>query len=212
TSRFIKSGWSIKSLHREIMLSSTYRLSTAFDESNANIDGDNRYLWRMSRQRLDVEAWRDALLTVSGSLDPTFGGPSTKLADPNNHRRTIYAMVSRHELDSLLRLFDFPDANITSEKRSETTVPQQQLFVLNSPFMLAQAKAFSAKVHQEAGDNEEARIQRAFQLAYSRSASDVELRLGLAYLGSEADEKTALTRWELYAQVLLSGNEFMYLD
>jgi len=212
TSRFMKSGWSIKALHREIMLSSTYRLSTAFDESNANIDGDNRYLWRMSRQRLDVEAWRDALLTVSGSLDPTFGGPSTKLADPNNHRRTIYAMVSRHELDSLLRLFDFPDANITSEKRSETTVPQQQLFVLNSPFMLAQAKAFSAKVHKEAGDNEEARIQRAFQLAYSRSASDVELGLGLAYLGSESDEKTALTRWELYAQVLLSGNEFMYLD
>jgi hypothetical protein len=78
--------------------------------------------------------------------------------------------------------------------------------------MLAQAKAFSARVHQEAGDNEEARIQRAFQLAYSRSASDVELGLGLAYLGSKADEKTALTRWELYAQVLLSGNEFMYLD
>ena len=212
TSRFIKSGWSVKALHREIMLSSTYGLSTAFDESNANIDGDNRYLWRMSRQRLDVEAWRDALLAVAGNLDPTLGGPSTKLAEPSNHRRTLYAMVSRHELDSLLRLFDFPDANITSEKRSETTVPQQQLFVLNSPFMLAQAKAFSARVHQEAGDNEEARIQRAFQLAYSRSASDVELGLGLAYLGSKADEKTTLTRWELYAQVLLSGNEFMYLD
>ncbi len=212
TSRFIKSGWSVKSLHREIMLSATYRLSTAFHEFNANIDGDNRYLWRMSRQRLDVEAWRDALLSVAGSLDSTLGGPSTKLAEPNNRRRTIYAMVSRHELDSLLRLFDFPDANITSEKRSETTVPQQQLFVLNSPFMLAQAKAFSIRVHKEAGDNEEARIQRAFQLAYSRSASEVELGLGLAYLASEADKKTALTRWELYAQVLLSGNEFMYLD
>ena len=154
------------------MLSSTYQLSTAFHEANANIDGDNRYLWRMSRRRLDVEAWRDALLHVAGSLDPALGGPSTKLADTNNHRRTIYAMVSRHELDSLLRLFDFPDANITSEKRSETTVPQQQLFVLNSPFMLGQAKAFSARVQREAGAGEEARIQHAFQLAYSRSASD----------------------------------------
>jgi hypothetical protein len=212
SSRFVKSGWSIKALHREIMLSSTYQLSTTFHEANANIDGDNRYLWRMSRRRLDVEAWRDALLHVSGKLDPALGGPSTKLAEPSNHRRTIYAMVSRHELDSLLRLFDFPDANITSEKRSETTVPQQQLFVLNSPFMLDQAKAFSARVHNEAVANDEARIQHAFQLAYSRSASDVELELGLAYLGSKADKQTALTRWELYAQVLLSGNEFMYLD
>ncbi len=212
SSRFVKSGWSIKALHREIMLSSTYQLSTAFHETNANIDGDNRYLWRMSRRRLDVEAWRDALLHVSGNLDPALGGPSTKLAEPSNRRRTIYAMVSRHELDSLLRLFDFPDANITSEKRSETTVPQQQLFVLNSPFMLDQAKAFSARVHNEAVANDEARIQRAFQLAYSRSVSDIELELGLAYLGSKADEQTALTRWELYAQVLLSGNEFMYLD
>ncbi|MDX1926116.1 MAG: DUF1553 domain-containing protein [Pirellulaceae bacterium] len=212
SSRFMKSAWSIKSLHREIMLSSTYQLSTAFDEANANIDGDNRYLWKMSRRRLDVEAWRDALLHVSGNLDPALGGPSTNLADTSNYRRTIYAMVSRHELDSLLRLFDFPDANITSEKRSETTVPQQQLFVLNSPFMLDQAKAFSARVHAEAGPNEEARIQHAFQLAYGRSASDVELKLGLAYLGSNADEQTKLTRWELYAQVLLSGNEFMYLD
>ncbi len=211
-SRFVKAGWSIKSLHREIMLSSTYQLSTAFHEANANIDGDNRYLWRMSRRRLDVEAWRDALLHVAGNLDPALGGPSTKLADANNHRRTVYAMVSRHELDSLLRLFDFPDANITSEQRSETTVPQQQLFVLNSPFMLDQAKAFSARVHNEADANDEARIQHAFQLAYSRSASDVELELALAYLGSKADEQTALTRWELYAQVLLSGNEFMYLD
>lgn len=212
SSRFMNSGWSTKSLHRQIMLSSTYQLSTAFHEANANIDGDNRYLWRMSRRRLDVEAWRDALLHVAGNLDPALGGPSTNLADTNNRRRTIYAMVSRHELDSLLRLFDFPDANITSEKRSETTVPQQQLFVLNSPFMLDQAKAFSARVHTEAGSKEEARIQHAFQLAYGRSASDVELKLGLAYLGSESDEQTKLTRWELYAQVLLSGNEFMYLD
>ena len=212
SSQFLNSDWSVKALHRQIMLSSTYQLSTAFHEANANIDGDNRYLWRMSRRRLDVEAWRDALLQVAGNLDPALGGPSTELADTNNHRRTIYAMVSRHELDSLLRLFDFPDANITSEKRSETTVPQQQLFVLNSPFMLDQAKAFSARVQREAGPSEEARIQHAFQLAYSRSASDVELKLGLAYIGSKADEQTQLSRWELYAQVLLSGNEFMYLD
>jgi mono/diheme cytochrome c family protein/cytochrome c553 len=210
--KFLKSGWSIKSLHREIMLSSTYQLSSTFSESNANIDGDNRFLWKMSRRRLDVEAWRDALLDVSGKLDRTLGGPSTNLAEANNVRRTIYAKVSRHELDSLLRLFDFPDANITSEKRSETTVPQQQLFVLNSPFMVEQAKAFSARVHKEAADNDEARIRHAFLLAYSRPVTDPELELGLTYLSIQSNERNKLTRWEQYAQVLLGSNEFMYLD
>ena len=117
--KFIESGWSMKSLHREIMLSSTYQLSTSDNDSNSNIDADNRFLWRMNRQRLDVEAWRDSLLDVSGKLDRTLGGPSTNLADANNVRRTVYAKISRHELDNLLRLFDFPDANITSSKRSE---------------------------------------------------------------------------------------------
>ncbi|RLT11053.1 MAG: DUF1553 domain-containing protein [Planctomycetota bacterium] len=210
--KFIASGWSIKSLHREIMLSATYQLSSVFNEANANLDGDNQYLWKMSRKRLDVEAWRDALLDVSGKLDRTLGGPSTDLADANNVRRTIYAKISRHDLDNLLRLFDFPDANISSEKRSETTVPQQQLFVLNSPFMVEQAKAFAARVQKESPANDEARINLAFMLAYSRPPGDDETQLGLAYLESKDEEPSQLTRWERYAQVLLSGNEFMYLD
>ena len=210
--RLIASEWSIKSLHREIMLSSTYQLSTAFDESNAEIDGGNRFLWQMTRRRLDVEAWRDSLLDVSGKLDRTLGGPSTNLADANNVRRTVYAKISRHELDSLLRLFDFPDANITSSKRSETTVPQQQLFVLNSPFMVEQAKAFSARLHRNVAENDEARIQRAFLLAYGRPPLDVEVRIGLAYLNGEKDPSSQLSLWESYAQVLLGSNEFLYVD
>ena len=211
-SRFIESGWSIKSLHREIMLSSTYQLGTSNNESNANIDADNRFVWRMTRRRLDVEAWRDALLDVSGRLDRTTGGPSTNLADANNVRRTVYAKVSRHELDNLLRLFDFPDANITSSKRSETTVPQQQLFVLNSPFMVEQAKAFAARLHKEVPVSDEARIQRAFLLAYGRPPSEREVEIGVAYLSSEPDPQSKLTLWQTYAQVLLGSNEFMYID
>ncbi len=210
--RFIASGWSIKTLHREIMLSSTYRLSTHNNEANSEIDADNRYLWRMNRQRLDVEAWRDSLLDVAGRLDRTLGGPSTDLADTNNVRRTVYARVSRHELDNLLRLFDFPDANITSEKRSETTVPQQQLFVLNSPFMTTQAKAFAARLHSQAPDSDEARIRLAFQLAYGRPPEDVEVELGLAYLSREPEPGNRLSPWETYSQILLGSNEFMYLD
>ncbi|MFT5470397.1 MAG: hypothetical protein ACI8UO_005525 [Verrucomicrobiales bacterium] len=210
--RFLESGWSIKTLHREIMRSSTYQLSTAFSESNANIDGDNRFLWRMNRRRLDVEAWRDALLDVSGRLDRTLGGPSTDLSDANNVRRTVYARISRHELDNLLRLFDFPDANITSSKRSETTVPLQQLFVLNSAFMVEQAKAFSERLHREAPDNDNVKIRRAFALAYSRPPTELEIELGLAFLSGEHDPESKLTLWQRYAQVLLGGNEFIYLD
>ena len=212
--KLIDSGWSIKQLHREIMLSKTYQLSSASNDSNAEIDADNLFVWRMKRRRLDVESWRDALLDVSGRLDKSLEGPSTDLADANNVRRTVYAKVSRHELDSLLRLFDFPDANITSSKRSETTVPQQQLFVLNSPFMVTQAKAFAERLHEEVTESDESRVKRAFALAYSRSPEQAEMDLALAYLKAQdtEDDANQLTRWERYCQVLLGANEFMYLD
>ncbi len=216
TKRFLESGWSIKNLHREIMLSATYQLSTNRDEANMNIDGDNRYLWRMNRKRLEVEAWRDALLAVSGKLDPKMEGPSTNLTDANNVRRTVYAFISRHELNNMLRLFDFPDANITASTRSETTVPQQQLFVLNSPFMIEQAKAFAKRLGDEAGDNDEAKVSRAFMLAFGRPVTTPELELALAYVrGSDAgstEGENKLSRWERFAQIVLGSNEFMYVD
>ena len=208
----VDNNWSIKHLHREIMLSATYQLSTDTNDVNAEIDADNLYVWRMKQRRLDIEAWRDGLLDVSGRLDKSLEGPSTNLADANNVRRTIYAKISRHELDSLLRLFDFPDANITSAKRTETTVPQQQLFVLNSPFMIQQAKSFSARLRKEAPDSEDSRVKLAFQLAYGRNPSDAELNLGLTYLSTEDTEENQMSRWERYAQVILASNEFMYLD
>lgn len=214
--RFAETGWSIKAMHRDLMLSSTWQLSSATDEGNLAIDGDNRYLWRSNRQRLDIEAWRDALLSVSGRLDASLKGPSTNLADAGNNRRTVYAFISRHELDNMLRLFDFPDANITSSTRTETTVPQQQLFVINSAFMLEQARSFSSRLIREVPEGDEARIRRAFLLAFGRPETPEELELGLSYLQQddsvEEQQGTSLSRWERYAQVLLGSNEFMYLD
>ena len=216
TVKFVEQGWSIKSLHREIMLSATYQLSSDRNESNQQIDADNRYLWRMTRRRLDVEAWRDALLATSGRLDGKLQGPSTNLADASNNRRTVYAFISRHELDNMLRLFDFPDANITASVRAETTVPQQQLFVLNSPFMIEQSKAFAARVLIEAADGLEDRIQHAYRLAFGRKASPGELKVGLEYLKAidppEQKDLNNLDRWERYAQALLASNEFLYID
>jgi hypothetical protein len=202
-------------MHREIMFSATYQLSTEFEGHNFSIDADNRLLWRMNRRRLDVESWRDAMLAVAGKLDRTFGGPSVNLNAPGNRRRTVYGKISRHDLAGLLRLFDFPDANITSEKRTETTVPQQQLFVLNSAFVVEQARALAARVQVKAADDA-ARIERLFVLVYGRPASGQESQLIKRFLAArdEGDEeaKNKLTRWERLAQVMLGSNEFTYVD
>ncbi len=182
TCRFIESGWSIKTLHREIMLSAAYQRGGDALESNLARDADNRWLWRMNRRRLDVEAWRDAMLAVSGKLDPSLGGPTVDLAAASNTRRTVYAKISRHDLNYLLRLFDFPDANITSERRTETTVPQQQLFVINSAFVIDQAKGLAARVERLA-PNEADRLQALYGLAFGRpaTAEEVTLAIGVSW-------------------------------
>jgi hypothetical protein len=210
--RFVASGWSLKALHREMVLSSTYRLSSRADARGQEADPDNRLLGRASRRRLEVEAWRDAMLAAAGTLDRQPGGPSADLNDPANRRRTLYGSVSRHELNPLLRLFDFPDPNITSGTRTVTTVPLQQLFVLNSEFMVRNASALAARV-QAAAPDDATRIRQVFPLLYARPATEREVQLGLAYLGAPDEPgQNTLTRWQRYAQVLLAANEFLYVD
>jgi len=171
-------------------------------------------LWRMPVRRLEVEAWRDAMLSVSGTLDLTVGGPSVPLSSADNHRRTFYAQISRHDLDPMLRMFDFPDANVTSDHRTTTTVPLQELFVLNSEFMIRQAKAFATRLTANAQEDNASRIRTAFLLAYGRTPSDRELQLGMSFLEKPAapNGTNRLTRWEEYAQVILSSNEFLYFQ
>ena len=212
TVQFVKNGWSLKWLHRQIISSAAYQASSAQHASNVNVDADNRFLWRFNRRRLDVESWRDALLSVSGQLDLSMGGRTVSLSDAKNRRRTVYAKISRHELDGLLRLFDFPDANVSAAKRTETTVPQQQLFVLNSPFFVDQARGFANRLREETTEDT-ARVQRAYQLAFGREPSAVELQLGLAFAaGDVTAEGDKVSRWEQYCQALLATNEFLYVD
>jgi hypothetical protein len=212
-SRFLASGWSVKKMHRDIMLAAVYQSSSRSDSHNEDTDGDNKLLWRMNRRRLEVESWRDAMLAVAGNLNDTVGGPSTDLANPENCRRTLYGMVSRHELNPLLRLFDFPDPNVTSDGRTVTTVPLQQLFVLNSEFMVRNAKALSARLASLEKDDS-GRIRQAFLILYGRPVTERELSLGMAFLSARStpDPAVTLSRWEQYAQVLLSANEFMFVD
>jgi hypothetical protein len=211
-SRFIAEGWSIKKLTRSILLSAAYQRGSGFDEHNTKLDPDNRLLWRMNRRRLEVEPWRDGLLAVTGNLDRTLGGPALDLSAPDNRRRTLYGAVSRNNLDPLLRLFDFPDPNLTVDRRPVTIVPLQQLFVLNSPFMVRQAKALAARVQAGPETDESARIRRAFLITYGRPPVDREIRLGIQFLASAGASNSSLSAWERYAQVLLSANEFAFID
>jgi len=206
---FMDHGWSLKWLHRQIVLSRTYRLSSALDQANVVRDPTNRRLWRWTPQRLDFEGWRDAVLAVSGRLDRTMGGPAQPV--DTSVRRTLYAKISRSRLDPTLAVFDFPDANVSSEKRSVTTVAQQQLFVLNSPFMIDSAKGLAARL-QAAATNDADRVVAAYRIVYGREPTAAERTLGVEYLSkalSGGGEQQS--PWERYAQALLASNEFTWV-
>ncbi len=208
TARFIQNGWSLKWLHREIMLSAAYQQATAHDATKHAIDPDNRWLWRMNRRRLEVEAWRDAMLAVAGSLNFEHGGSPQELTDPKNTRRTLYGTVKRREIHDMLRLFDFPDPTTHSANRIPTTTPLQQLFTLNSPFLQQQAAALVKRLDTEAAGTDEARIRQAYILLYGRAATENQVRVARAFLGTPSTNEA----WLQYAHVLLGSNEFLFVD
>jgi hypothetical protein len=181
-SRFVKDGMSIKKLHREIMLTSAYQLSTENNETASAKDSGNRLYWRFNRKRLEAEELRDAVLSVAGNLDPALGGPSADLT-PAYTRRTVYGKVSRYKLDEYLQIFDFPAPNISAEKRFTTTVPLQRLFLINSDFMQLESEEVAKRVAGER-DNR-ARIRKAYQLIYDRDPAEAEIKAGIEYLHAE---------------------------
>ena len=191
-------------MHREILLSTTYQLSSDFSDKNYAIDPDNRLLWRANRRRLDAEAIRDSLLAATGELDRTMGGPPDSLNDESNRRRSIYGFVSRRKLDGTLALFDFPNPNLSAEKRLATTTPLQQLFFLNSGFLEARAKALLRKIG-EAGTPDE-RVRLAYRLVFSRDPTPDETHIGARFVtGTDGG-------WLSYAEVLLSANELLFVN
>ncbi|MCC6343690.1 MAG: PSD1 domain-containing protein [Bryobacterales bacterium] len=200
--RLVEHGWSLKALIRELTLTSAYGLSYGSDPKNFTEDPDNRLLWRANRRRLDIEALRDSLLAASGELDGKLGGPPVSLTSEGNKRRTVYGFVSRRKLDGTLSLFDFPNPNSTSELRTPTATPLQQLYFLNSKFLMDRAAALSALLSRQPGNAE--RIKQAYRLLFYREPGKAELEAGLAFL--QSNDKS----WPLYAQVLLSSNEFVY--
>ncbi len=212
TARFLAAGWSLKWLHREIVTSATYRQSSRGEAAAAgrSADPENKWLGRGPRRRLEVEAWRDAILQATGALDPRPGGPSGDLEDAGFRRRTVYGKVRRGRVADVLRVFDFPDANRHSEGRDTTTTPLQQLYFLNSPFLMARADDLAGRV--VAGPPapcDRARDLYRAVLLRNPTAEEADRSLGLVDAAGGPGSRDA---WAVLAQALLIGNEFLFVD
>ena len=235
---FMDDGWSIKKLHRRIMLSSAYQQSSDISSRPFLIDPENRLIWKQNRQRLDFEALRDSLLSVSGKLDTTLGGPAVEITTaPYSARRTVYGFIDRQNLQGLFRAFDFASPDTSSAQRYNTTVPQQSLFMMNSPFVVEQAKATAQRQEVTTAANDIARIRAVYRIIFEREPASEEIGFarkflqGVGQFRSAADPNQApsavhtasittaaqqhsqpLSPWEEYVQTLLLTNEFLFVD
>ena len=210
----VSSNWSIKRVHREILLSATYRQASRDRPEGREANIDNSLYWRMNRRRLDYEAMRDAILQSLNQLDLTIGGPSVALTESTSiRRRALYTFIDRQDLPGLLRVFDFPNPDQHSAKRPSTTVPQQALFLMNSPVVIERIQRQvesdeSAKMHTEEW------IKLYYQRLYQRLPTDRERKIGQDFVGQEAEPGTnsKLKLWSQYLQILLLSNEFHFID
>jgi len=210
---FMENGWSPKSLHRLILLSATYQQSSEASEAALAVDPTNQLLSRMNRQRLDFEALRDTSLALAGKLDLSVGGlPADVETEPFNTRRTLYAFVDRQNLPGVFRTFDFANPDTSCQGRFHTTVPQQALFLMNSPFVLQQARNLAHRGEVESAGSSGEKVSALYRLVYQRPATPQELRLGEQFIAAQSPSDGSLLPLEKYAQVLLVSNELIFLD
>jgi len=231
---FVNNGWSIKAMHRLIMLSSAYRMSSVNPNITPNspeeADPDNRLLTRFNRRRLSIEEMRDGLLAIDGTLDLTMGGTlqTGRGTDGENNqgrlslnpeklkRRTVYLPLRRANLPTLLNLFDFGDATTTSGKRQLTNVATQALFWLNSEFLYDRAQNVAKSLLDRKETSDAARIETAYAIILNRRPDKDEIDQALNYIagfkrkfaGENADQKA----WQSLCRVLMSSNDFVYVD
>ncbi|MFN7931586.1 MAG: PSD1 and planctomycete cytochrome C domain-containing protein [Blastocatellia bacterium] len=232
--RFLAGGWSIKKMHKLLMLSHTYQLASTDNAANAAIDVGNDYLWHFNRRRLAAEEVRDAVLAISGQLDRTMGEghpfPSETTWRFSQHvqffgvydtnKRSVYVMQQRLKKHPFFEVFDGADTNMVVGERSFSTTPIQALFLLNNPFMHEQADQFAVRVGM-AFDTLPERVNYAYRLALGRAAKAEEIREAAAYLqqvrpqlvaANTATDRVKRAAWASYLRVVLSSNEFLYVD
>jgi hypothetical protein len=199
-STFVENGWSIKKLHKQIMLSSVYQQSSDEEPNHQQADPDNRWLWRMNRHRLDFEAMRDTILAIGGKLDLTMGGPPVKLdAEPYPLRRSIYGYVDRNNLPNMFMAFDFASPDLTTGRRESTIVPQQALFMMNSPLVVEQAHDLAQRADFSAQPTDEKKIRQLYKVIYQREPTKFELQIALQFIGAERDRAVPKTPQDSWA-------------
>jgi hypothetical protein len=216
TSRFIADGWDLKKLHRRILLSATFRQSSADPaavtmRTASEVDPDNRLLWRMRPRRLSFEEYRDSLLSSSLQLNRQLGGRPTPLFEkPYSPRRTVYGKVDRQYLPGTLRVFDFANPDLHVPQRGETTVPQQALFLMNHDLVLARSKALADLAKQCATPQQS--IELMFARALQRQPTPSELAEAMQLVQTNVTADAEIDPWQQLAQILFCTNEFMFVD
>jgi hypothetical protein len=232
--QFIANGWSVKAMHRLIMLSQTYQLAAGDDPHDSELDAANDLLWRFNRSRLDAESIRDSMLMLGGNLDPTMGGPqpfppteswgftqhNPFNAEYDTNRRSVYLMTMRLRRHPYLALFDGADPNATTARRMPSIVPTQSLFLMNSPFVYAQSNGLAARLLRERSDDV-SRIEWGYQIALARPPSEHERSQSLEFLRQYreqlaksvvAEDQRASLCLVAFARTLMVSNEFLYVE
>jgi hypothetical protein len=225
---FISNGWSVKKMHRLIMLSSAYRMSSEITPEKGEKDADNRLLSRFGMRRMTVEEIRDSLLLLDGGLDLTMGGTlqtgagtdnefsdgRKSLHPDNTKRRTVYLPLRRSNLSTLLTLFDFGDGTTSTEIRSQTNVAPQALFMMNSKFVAERARSL-AKSLLQSDTADDARVSRAWYKVLGREPNKDELQDSLRYIerfpAKASDDADRRLAWSSLCRTLIASNDFIYL-
>jgi cytochrome c553 len=233
--RFMERGWSIKQMHRLIMLSNTYQMSSAYDARAAEIDPENTVLWRMSRRRLEAEEIRDAIMAVSGNLDLTAGGSILNYKDReyvsdtekrgggdyDRNRRAVYIPVVRSSMYEVFQAFDLPDPSTSNGDRSATVVAPQALFMMNGSVVLGHTRTMAGKLLARADLDDAGRVREAYERALGRPAAATEIDRALSFIArieramkdrnQDPGERRAFA-WQSFCKSLIASNEFIYLN
>jgi hypothetical protein len=227
--KFVEDGWSVKAMHRMIMLSSAYQMSSSPSAEALAGDADDALFSRFPQRRLEVEEIRDSLLALDGSLDFTMGGAlmsghgtdkefsdeRMSLNPDQSKRRTVYLPLRRSNLASVLTLFDFGDATTPGEGRSQTNVAPQALYMMNSEFVAKQAGSLARQLLEDSSLDDAGRIRRAYYRAQSRPPETGEIHAALEYIrhfpGVSADQPGRLMAWTSFCRTLVASNDFLYV-
>jgi hypothetical protein len=211
---FIKHGWSLKHLHRQIMTSATWQMASTHPGEMTRaqgprpklVDAENRLLWKFNRRRLGFESLRDALVAVTGQLDKKMGGAPVNILGGFNGRRSIYGRINRMDLAPVLRAFDFPDPNITCARRETTTVSPQALYLMNNATISDYANRIAMRKDLPA--ELPARVNRLYEILFARPPGEDEMVLTKKYLQENPDT----AKWQKFVHALLLTNEFSFID